>query len=140
MLINELSQNDISLAVSEALAPAFILSAIAGLINTMTVRLNRIQDRVNVLTTITDADGQGEVVADIAYWAARARALNRCMFCLIASSVCIVAFCAVVFVSMLLSLHYERMILWIFILSLVLLFFGLCLFTKELWILIKKVN
>ena len=50
MLIDQPALSDISQAISDAMAPAFILAAVAALIATMTTRLFRIQDRIRALS------------------------------------------------------------------------------------------
>ena len=60
-MIANVNINDVSHAIQLALAPAFLLTAIAGVLNVMTGRLARIVDRGRQLT---ESDGSSPVLID----------------------------------------------------------------------------
>lgn len=51
MLIDQSALSGISQAIADAMAPAFILAAVAALISAMTTRLFRIQDLIRALSS-----------------------------------------------------------------------------------------
>jgi hypothetical protein len=137
MLTDQPVLSDISQAISDAMAPAFILAAIAGLISAMMARAYRIQDRLQALSD-TDGCRREHEPINTAYLEARAFAVNICVFLLLCCAVCIVLFVMLVFVSIILKLHHERLILNVFVLALLLLFVSLTLYAREVWIVRRK--
>ena len=58
MLIDPPALGDISQAITEAMAPAFLLAAISGFLSLMAMRLSRIQDQsaAHRISTMTPID------------------------------------------------------------------------------------
>jgi len=133
MLIDQAALSDISQAISEAIAPGFLLAAISGFLSLMAVRLTRIQDRIRSSPNLDNDDSR----VDTSSLKARAAAINMCMFLLMCSAMCVVLFIILVFATTMLSLHYERVILNIFFFALILLLFALTLAAREIWSLRK---
>ena len=83
ILVNQLSE-----IISQAVAPAFLLGAMAGLMSVLVGRFNRIVDRCKNLTAIHDDDPtRGRVKADVAHLMRRARLINRAIECAVVSGI-----------------------------------------------------
>jgi len=135
MLIEQPALSDISQAVSDAMAPAFILAAVAALIAAMTTRLFRIQDRIRALSNVDDSSNKSKHSRDLDFLTTHARAISRCVLCLIGCGMCVVLYVMVVFVMTILSLHFEKLALNIFLIAFIFLFFSLALYAREVWLL-----
>ena len=133
MIANQLILGDLSLAVSDALAPAFLLTAIAGFLNAMTTRLFRIHDRIRALQQM-DSGSPEQVAPEIAFLEARSTEITRCIILQIGCAICIALFVILVFVSAILSLEIGRLILNVFLLAFILLFASLVLIAWETWL------
>ena len=133
MLIDPPALGDISQAISEAMAPAFLLAAISGFLSLMAMRLSRIQDRIRSSSNL-DNDANR---LDTSSLEARAGAINMCMFQLMCSAMCVVLYIILVFATTILSLHYEKLILNVFLIALILLLSALILGAREVWLLRK---
>ncbi len=137
MLIDQPALSDISQAISDAMAPAFILAAVAALIATMTTRLFRIQDRIRALSKVSESPRKDEL-QDLDYLRIHARAVSRCVLALVGCGMFVVLYVIVVFVTTILSLHSEKLILNIFLIAFVFLFFALMMYAWEVWLLRNK--
>jgi Protein of unknown function (DUF2721) len=135
MLIDQSALSGISQAIADAMAPAFILAAVAALISAMTTRLFRIQDLIRALSSGDGGAGKPEQRIELDYLKSHARAISRCVLCLVACGMCVVLFVMVVFVTTILSLHFERLVLNIFLIAFVFLFVSLALYAREVWLL-----
>ena len=125
---------DVASAIELALAPVFLLTGIAGMLNVMTNRLSRIIDRVRVLT-------EGEravVVADLDSVAAELESLeSRRHFVGIAITACTIAallLCvdiATLFLEVMLNAPLNWLIGTLFTASTLALIVGLAYFLRE---------
>ena len=79
--------------------------------------------------------GKPEQRIELDYLKSHARAISRCVLCLVACGMCVVLFVMVVFVTTILSLHFERLVLNIFLIAFVFLFVSLALYAREVWLL-----
>jgi uncharacterized protein DUF2721 len=134
MLIERPALSDIARAVSDALAPAFILAAVATLISAMTTRLFRIQDCIRILSSAESSNKQMPS-DELNYLKKRARAISICVLWLVGCGMCVVTHVIVVFATTILSLHYEKLVLNVFLFAFVLLFLSLAMYAREIWLL-----
>lgn len=127
--------NDVSHAIQLALAPAFLLTAIAGLLNVMTGRLARIIDRGRRLT---EADDCAAPLAIDAQQRVELSSLERRRFlagsaitaCTLAALlVCMVI--AALFLEVLLGLEVKWFIGMVFTIAVLALVVGLAYFLRE---------
>jgi hypothetical protein len=135
MFIDKAALGDISQAIVDAMAPAFILAAVAALISAMTTRLFRIQDLIRVLSSGNDDSNKPEQRSELNYLKLHAKAISTCVLCLVACGMCVVLYVIVVFVTTILSLHFERLVLNIFLIAFIFLFVSLALYAREVWLL-----
>ncbi len=119
------------------MAPAFILAAVAALIATMTTRLFRIQDRIRALSQANESARKDELLG-INYLRIHARAVSRCVLALVSCAMFVVLYVMVVFVMTILSLHFEKLALNIFLIAFIFLFFALASYAREVWLLRNK--
>jgi Protein of unknown function (DUF2721) len=138
MLIDQSALSGISQAIVDAMAPAFILAAVAALISAMTTRLFRIQDTIRALSSGDANSNKLEQPSELNYLKIHARAISTCVLCLVACAMFVVLYIMIVFVTTILSLHFERLILNIFLIAFVFLFFALLLYAREVWLLRNK--
>ena len=73
--------SDISRVIQLAVAPVFLLTAIATLINAMNTRLGRIVDRRRVVQTRLKEGEQPEALTELAQLARRTRLVYYSIFC-----------------------------------------------------------
>ena len=135
MFIDKAALGDISQAIVDAMAPAFILAAVAALISAMTTRLFRIQDLIRVLSSGIDALDKPEQRRELNYLKLHAKAISTCVLCLVTCGMCVVLYVIVVFITTILSLHFERLVLNIFLIAFIFLFVSLALYAREVWLL-----
>ncbi len=105
--------------IAQAIAPAFLLAALAGFIGVLITRLNRIIDRTIALNAIADDDAvKARLKADLPRLMRRAAMINRAMFWAIVASIAITVLVIIAFASALLQLEHERGVALLFIVAL----------------------
>ncbi len=133
MITAVVNVNDVSHAIQLALAPAFLLTAIAGLLNVMTGRLARIIDRGRQLT---ETGGAAPVLVEhqqVEFASLESRrylagsAITACT--LAALLVCMVI--AALFLEVLLGLEFRWFIALVFTVAVLALVVGLAYFLRE---------
>jgi hypothetical protein len=125
----------LSQVISHALAPAFLLGAVAGFVSILVGRMNAIIDRVRNLNMIADDDGpRARLKSDIPRLKLRARLLNAAIRFALASGICTTLLVVVAFGSALVGLRHEPAVGVLFMLALGLLGAALLAFTREVWI------
>jgi hypothetical protein len=134
MLDYTLNIGDVAHAIQLALAPAFLLTAIAGLLNVMTGRLSRIIDRGRQLTSGSGLHGQHtdeELQRQLRALEHRrylaSAAIAACTF----SALLVCTVIAALFVEVLLPLKLKWLIGIVFTLSTFALVVGLAYFLRE---------
>ncbi|WP_310475832.1 DUF2721 domain-containing protein [Sandarakinorhabdus sp.] len=137
------SAADIGSAIQSALAPVFLLTAIAGLLNVMVHRLSRVVDRSRHLeANMTDltTDNRRIAVSDLAVLANRMTAANWAIaLCTMAALlVCLVV--ALLFLAQLLGGRLDVVVAWMFIAATLLLTGGLTLFLWEVQLALRSVR
>ena len=72
------SVSQLSQVITQAIAPAFLLGALAAFISVLTLRMNRVVDRSQMLNAIDDADkGRARLKADLPRMRRRSVLLNN---------------------------------------------------------------
>jgi hypothetical protein len=109
----------LSQVIAQAIAPAFILAALAGFIGVLITRLNRIVDRTITLNAIADDDAvKSRLKADLPRLLRRAAMINRAVFWAVIASIAITLLVIVAFVSAFFQIEHERGVAVLFIISL----------------------
>lgn len=138
-----MSFGDVAHAIQLALAPVFLLTGIAGLLNVMAGRLARIIDRGRSLTEATPAqylDNQEELYKELnrlerrRYYASLAITACTCSALL----VCMVV--AVIFLQVMLQVEFKWVISALFTASTLTLIVGLAYFLREVHLATRTVR
>ena len=118
MLPDTPSISQLSLVISQAAAPAFLLGALAAFIAVLIARLNRIIDRSIYLNGIPDEDlVRCRLKADLPRLARRAVMINRAIFWSVVGSISISIVIVVGFVSAFFHVQHERGVAVLFIIA-----------------------
>ena len=124
----------LSQVISHALAPSFLLGAVAGFVGILIGRMNGIIDRVRTLNTIADDDSpRARLKADIPRLKRRARLLNAAVRFALASGICTTVLVVLAFASALVGVRHEPVAGILFMLALALLGAALATFAREVW-------
>lgn len=137
------SAADIGSAIQSALAPVFLLTAIAGLLNVMVHRLSRVVDRSRHLEAAMAglaADPRRIAIDDLAVLAKRMAAANWAIaLCTLAALlVCLVV--ALLFLEQLVGGRLDTVVALMFIVATMLLTAGLMLFLWEVQLALRNVR
>jgi hypothetical protein len=125
----------LSQVISHALAPAFLLGAVAGFISILIGRMNGILDRVRILNLIADDDSpRARLKSDIPRLKRRAELLNATIRFALASGICVTLLVVLAFGSAFVGLRHEPVAGVLFMLALGLLGAALFTFAREVWI------
>lgn len=126
---------DISRVIQLAVAPVFLLTAIATLISAMNTRLGRIVDRRRVVLARGDSIApEGDAELDLL--GRRSRLVYLAIFC--ALLVCLVV--AGAFLGALLSVDIARIVAGLFIAAMLAMIAGLGLFLREIYLAVQTGN
>ena len=126
--------SDIPRAVQLALAPAFLLTGIAGLLNVMTGRLARIVDRVRVLAEVRDGLTLPRRDAVIFEQQILERRRHYSNIAITASAIAALLVCTVIaglFIEVMLAAHLRWLIAFLFTAAMAALVVGLSFFLRE---------
>jgi hypothetical protein len=106
----EISNNveQLSNIISHAVAPAFLLGAVAGLASILMTRMTGITDRIRSLNQIADGDSDRvRLKSDIPRLKRREKLLNDAMHLAVAAGICIIILLLFGFVIAFLGYHHE---------------------------------
>jgi hypothetical protein len=134
---------DLAHTIQLAVAPVFLLTGIAGLLNVLAGRLARVVDRSRVLEaefTAADHPGHAMQVWELRQLDQRMRYANNAIFLCSLSAVLVCLVVAGLFVAELANLGFARTMAVGFILAMVLLIAGLVLFLLEIRIALNSVR
>jgi CheY-like chemotaxis protein len=127
---------DIARVIQLAVAPVFLLTAIATLINALNTRLGRVVDRRRVILgrIETGVPTDPAVAAELVLLARRSRLVYFAIFCIVLSGllVCLVVACA--FVGALVAIDLARLVAATFVLAMGAMIAGLALFLREIYL------
>ncbi len=127
---------DIARVIQLAVAPVFLLTAIATLINALNTRLGRVVDRRRVILGRVEAGKPADpaVAAELALLARRSRLVYFAIFCIVLSGLLVCLVVASAFVGALVAVDLARVVAATFILSMLAMIAGLALFLREIYL------
>jgi hypothetical protein len=113
------SVSQLSQVITQAIAPAFLLGALAAFISVLILRMNRVVDRSQMLNAIADNDTtRAHLKADIPRLRQRSILLNRATLFAAMSAIFATLLVMVAFVSAFFNIQHERGIAVLFIITL----------------------
>jgi len=119
MITETPSVSQLSQVISQAIAPAFLLGALAAFISLLILRMNRVVDRSQSLNAIGDADAaRAHLKGDLPRLKQRAALLNRAILYASISAIFATLLVLVAFVSAFFGIEHERGIAVLFIINL----------------------
>ena len=131
---------DISHVIQLAVAPVFLLTAIATLINSLNTRLGRIVDRRRVVQERLHAREPGDVEAaatEISNLHRRTRLIYFAIFCAVLSALLVCLVVAGAFLGALLGVDLARSVAALFIAAMVAMIAALGLFLREVYLAVR---
>jgi Protein of unknown function (DUF2721) len=132
MLPDTPSVSQLSLVISQAAAPAFLLGALAAFIAVLISRLNRIIDRTIILNAIPDDDPvRSRLKADLPRLMRRAAMVNRAIFWAVVASISVTLLVIVAFVTAFFQFRHEFGVAVFFMISLAAFTVSLIDFARE---------
>jgi hypothetical protein len=111
----------LSRVIQEAVAPAFLLGAVAGFVSILLGRITAIVERIRQLNDIADEETRAHLKTDIPLLRRRASVLNSAIRFALASGMCTAVLLVAGFGSALLKLQYVYAAAGLFFLSVALL-------------------
>jgi len=126
-----------------AITPAFLLSAIAALLNVLSARLGRVVDRARRLSDMFDAANEKEqqnMSEELRILNRRIRLASDAIFLCVASAMIVCAVVAVLFIARLIGFPLGDVIALMFILAMILLVIGLSMFMFEVRIATRAIQ
>jgi uncharacterized membrane protein YgcG len=113
------SVSQLSQVITQAIAPAFLLGALAAFISVLILRMNRVVDRSQLLNAIATNDiARAHLKADIPRLRQRSILLNHATFFAAMSAIFATILVMVAFVSAFFNIEHERGIAALFIITL----------------------
>ena len=132
---------DISRVIQLAVAPVFLLTAIATLINALNARLGRIVDRRRVVHDRLQTRAPGEVAAahlEIRLLLRRSRLVYYAIFCAVLSALLVCLVVAGAFLGALMGVDLARSVATLFIGAMLTMIAGLSLFLREVYLAVRS--
>jgi hypothetical protein len=119
MISDTPSVSQLSLVISQAAAPAFLLGALAAFIAVLISRLNRIIDRTIFINSIPDEDTvRSRLKGDLPRLMRRAAMMNRAIFWAVVASISVTILVIVAFLTAFFQVSHERGVAIFFLVSL----------------------
>jgi cytochrome c biogenesis protein CcdA len=113
------SVTQLSQVITQAIAPAFLLGALAAFISVLTLRMNRVVDRSQILNAVDDSDtARARLKADLPRMKQRAILLNNATFFATLSAIFATILVMVAFVTAFFDIQHERGIAVLFVITL----------------------
>lgn len=132
---------DISHVIQLAVAPVFLLTAIATLINALNTRLGRIVDRRRVVQERMQAQAPDEAAAamlEIGMLVRRGRMVYYAIFCAVLSALLVCLVVAGAFLGALLGADLARAVAALFIAAMLAMIAALGLFLREVFLAVRS--
>jgi hypothetical protein len=124
--------NQLSLVISQAAAPAFLLGAVASFLSVLVAHMSRIIDRSRTISAISDDDpNYASLKATLPQLKLRARLVNRAIYWVVASGISTCLLMIAAFGSAYFGIRHEPGAAILFTLSLGLFTFSLISFARE---------
>jgi hypothetical protein len=141
MLPEVLTTNQLSLVISQAAAPAFLLGAVASFLSVLVSHMSRIIDRSREIYAIADEDTtKARLKATLPVLRLRATLVNRAIYWSIASGITSCLLMIAAFGSAYFGFRHEPGAAVLFTLSLALFTFSLISFAREVKIAINQTD
>ncbi|MBC8073955.1 MAG: DUF2721 domain-containing protein [Deltaproteobacteria bacterium] len=133
---------DVAHAIQLALAPVFLLTGIAGILNVVASRLARVIDRGRTLTEQPRAPqvGAGEVRVELVDLDRRRRLASNAIVASTLSAFLVCTVIAVLFIEVLLQIDAGWVIAVLFTLTMIALVVGLAYFVREVHLAMRTVR
>ncbi len=132
MLPPVLTLDQLSIVISQAAAPAFILGAVVAFLSVLVSHLSRIIDRLRVIHAIPDADPlKAQLNASVPLLQLRQALVMRAIYWAVASGIATCLLMIVAFGSAYFGVRHEPGAAMLFVLSLGLFTFALISFARE---------
>jgi cytochrome c biogenesis protein CcdA len=113
------SVTQLSQVITQAIAPAFLLGALAAFISVLTLRMNRVVDRSQMLNAIDGTDAaRAHLKTDLPRMRQRAVLLNNATFFATLSAIFATLLVMVAFVTAFFDIQHERGIAILFVITL----------------------
>ncbi|MBL8446546.1 MAG: DUF2721 domain-containing protein [Zoogloeaceae bacterium] len=128
--------SDVSRVIQLAVAPVFLLTAIATLIGAMNTRLGRIVDRRRTILERLpppEADEVGGRRREIQRLARRGQTIYRAIFCAVLAALLVCVVVASAFIGALMQIELARVVAVVFILAMLSMIAALGLFLREVY-------
>lgn len=139
MLNEMLTMNQLSLVISQAAAPAFLLGAIASFLSVLVSHMGRIIDRLRAINALAEGDPtRDELRATLPNLKIRVGLVHRAIFWAIGSGIVTCLLMIAGFVSAYFGLRHEPGAVLLFILALGLFTVALLAFAREVSIALKQ--
>lgn len=132
---------DISHVIQLAVAPVFLLTAIATLINALNTRLGRTVDRRRVVQErlqTRSGDEAGTAEQEIGYLIRRSRLVYFAIFCAVLSALLVCLVVAGAFLGALLGVDLARAVATFFIGAMLAMIAALTLFLREVFLAVRS--
>ena len=132
---------DISRVIQLAVAPVFLLTAIATLINSLNSRLGRIVDRRRVVQEhlpAQSADAVAAAQAEIGMLVRRSQQVYYAIFCAVLSALLVCLVVAGAFLGALLGVDLARSVAALFIAAMLAMIAALGLFLREVFLAVRS--
>jgi hypothetical protein len=124
--------NQLSLVISQAMAPAFLLVAVASFLSVLINHLSRIIDRSRAINAISDQDiSKAHLKAALPHLKFRATLINRAIYWAVGSGIVTCLLMIMAFGSAYVGVRHEPAAAILFTLSLCLFTTALILFARE---------
>jgi hypothetical protein len=131
---------DVAHAIQLALAPVFLLTGIAGILNVVTGRLARVIDRGRMLTEQPRAPGDGDLRNELANLDRRRRLASTAIMASSLSAFLVCMVIAVLFIEVLLQIDAGWVIAVLFTSTMLALVVGLAYFVREVHLAMRTVR
>jgi hypothetical protein len=113
------SVGQLSQVITQAIAPAFLLGALAAFISLLILRMNRVVDRSQALNAISDVDPvRAQLKADIPRLKQRSLLLNNAILFATVSAIFATVLVMLAFVSAFFNIEHERGVAALFVVTL----------------------
>jgi cytochrome c biogenesis protein CcdA len=135
------SVSELSQVITQAIAPAFLLGALAAFISVLTLRMNRVVDRSQMLNAIDDADkARAHLKTDLPRMRRRSVLLNNATLFATMSAIFATLLVMVAFVSAFFNIEHERGIAVLFVITLGFFAAALINFARETRIALQELD
>ncbi len=131
--------DQLSKVISNVLAPAFLIGAVAGFVAVLVGRMNGIIDRIRMVNGIAaDDEARAHLKSDLPRLKRRAKLMNNAIFLAVGSALCTTALVVLAFVTAFLGFRHELGVGLMFVLSLGLLGASLVTLAREVRIALNE--